>query len=120
MAYPLDITGVKLYELKGAYAKRLVLMPDADMQTICRLVDGLPLNMWFSFYDRDHPSPSDPGAYVCFEKDVNHFKVSRGNHGWTSGDFILSRAELLDYFWRCNDFNRGHYHDETMSWYERV
>jgi hypothetical protein len=46
----------------------------------------------FEIYDAYYPSPSDPGAYICYasyDDSSDSFSMTLGNHGWTGGIYII-------------------------------
>lgn len=117
MHYPLDIPGVQVFAASHPASNQLVISERADRTTIEKLVLNLPEGCSFTFFDKAYPSPSDPGAYVSFDRFGHDFKISRGNHGWSSSSSIVTAAELIDYFWTCRQYNLGRAQDEVMWLY---
>ena len=114
-AYPLGIPGVRQYDAgTTSYPWQFVLGSDADDATLARLVESLPEGTSLSFYDRNYPSPSDPGAYANVTRDGDRYCIQHGNHGWTTAKEPIAAGDLVDYFRRCAPFNRGREADEVM------
>ena len=47
----------------------------------------------FQIYDSFYPSPSDPGAYICYlyqGKNTDSFGMTLGNHGWSGGIYQIN------------------------------
>ncbi|MDQ0463411.1 hypothetical protein QO010_001182 [Caulobacter ginsengisoli] len=56
---------------------------DTTVEAFRALLDWLPPSLGLHFYDADHPSPSDPGAYVTVQKTAKGLAWTMGNHGWS-------------------------------------
>lgn len=53
----------------------------------------------FEIYDIFYPSPSDPGAYICYSKydEVNDaFSMTLGNHGWSGGIYLIKTDVVVE------------------------
>jgi hypothetical protein len=85
---------------------------NANEQTVTRLIDGIPPEAEFMFYDRDYPSPSDPGAFVSIKRVENRYTMKRANHGWSDGWKPISFENLVSYLSKCIEYNTG---SDSMS-----
>ena len=108
--------------------KRYSIDPTADRSIFNQVVNALAANkLGFSIYDREYPSPSDPGAYLCFflrETTDGEWRLTLGNHGWSGGayilpvDFVSSYLRVLFEARKITYFDVGsrgakHYADES-------
>ncbi|WP_339897818.1 hypothetical protein [uncultured Gilvimarinus sp.] len=53
----------------------------------------------FEIYDTCYPSPSDPGAYICYAHyDIasDSFSMTLGNHGWSGGIYKIKSEVVLE------------------------
>jgi hypothetical protein len=59
------------------------------------------------FYDKDYPSPSDPGAFVLFKRDNDQYTMQRANHGWSTKWETITVENLVSYLSQCSKYNLG-------------
>ncbi len=100
--YPLDISGIT-----GESMKKFMFNENANEQTMAQLVREIPLQTEVVFYDKDFPSPSDPGAYVAFRQVDNQYMMQRSNRGWSKKWEVISFESLVGYLLKCSKFNMG-------------
>lgn len=84
----------------------------ANEQTISRLLGEIPPESEFMFYDRDYPSPSDPGAFVSIKRVNDQYTMKRANHGWSDGWEPVHFETLAGYLSKCIKYNMG---SDSMS-----
>ena len=85
---------------------------NANEQTITRLLGEIPPEAEFMFYDRDYPSPSDPGAFVSVKQVNDQYTIKRANHGWSDGWEPIRLESLAGYLSKCIKYNTG---SDSMS-----
>ena len=100
--YPLNIRGIT-----GKSGNKFVFDNDANEETFRLLVDDIPPQTRVGFYDKNYPSPSDPGAYVIFMRLENQYIHQHANHGWSSKWKPISIEKLVAYLSKCSKFNYG-------------
>jgi len=84
----------------------------ANEQTITRLLSEIPPETELMFYDRDYPSPSDPGAFVSIKRVNDQYSMKRANHGWSDGWEPVRSETLAGYLSKCIKYNTG---SDSMS-----
>ena len=99
--YPLDIRGIT------GGMKNFIFNDKADEQTISQLVGEIPPNTEVGFYDKDYPSPSDPGAFVIFSRVNNQYRIRHSNHGWSNKSELITMKRLIRYLSKCSAYNKG-------------
>ena len=100
--YPLDISGIT-----GESMKKFMFNENANEQTMAQLVGEIPPQTEVVFYDKDFPSPSDPGAYVAFRRVDDQYMMHRFNHGWSKKQEPTTVESLVDYLSKCSKYNTG-------------
>jgi len=53
----------------------------------------------FEIYDSFYPSPSDPGAYICYanyDYRTNTWEMTLGNHGWSGGIYRVENNVIVN------------------------
>ena len=100
--YPVNITGIT-----GKSMGKFVFNKDANEQTMRQIVDEIPPQITVGFYDKNYPSPSDPGAYVLFKRDNDQYMMQRANHGWSSKWESIPVESLVGYLSQCSNYNMG-------------
>jgi hypothetical protein len=98
--YPLNIAGIT-----GASNGNFVFDKDTNEQTMRQFVDELPPQITVGFYDKNYPSPSDPGAFVLFKRVKDQFIMQRANHGWSSKWEPITVESLVRYLSECSNYN---------------
>jgi hypothetical protein len=90
-----------LATVKQISEKRYSIDPTADWSIFNQVVNTLAANkLGFTIYDREYPSPSDPGAYLSFflrETSDGEWRLTLGNHGWSGGAYILPAGFVSSY-----------------------
>ena len=94
--YPLEIPGIA-----GPSMGSFTFNENANEQTTIQLVGEVPPEMEVSFYDEEHPSPSDPGAYVTFRRYNDQYIMQRGNHGWSTNWEPVTVESMVDNLSKC-------------------
>ncbi|MCP4487626.1 MAG: hypothetical protein GY820_09975 [Gammaproteobacteria bacterium] len=67
-------------------------------QVIALLNDFKESGVAFEIYDSFYPSPSDPGAYICYLYQVINtetFGMTLGNHGWSGGIYQINEDVIV-------------------------
>jgi len=100
--YPFNIPGI---QKKRNYF--VVLTNEVEIETVRRLILEIPAGCEVMFYDRNYPSPSDPGAFVTFRKKNSTYFFQRANHGWQTNWKSVKVDDLINYLWGCRSFNMG-------------
>lgn len=80
----------------GLSAVAITLEPGQAETALDGLLAWLPATLRLSFYDRFHPSRSDPGAYYAVQRDGRRLVARRGNHGWSSDTEPVDPKQLID------------------------
>lgn len=104
--YPFNIQGVVDSNKSGYGVGRFALNPDANENSIRMLVRNVPPKTRVMFYDREYPSPSDPGAYVSFMWIHGKYIMQRANHGWSNRWQVIDQQHLEEYLLRCSSIHR--------------
>ena len=119
--YPFNIKGVVDSNKKEYGVDRFALNADTNENSIRMLVRNVPPKTRIMFYDRDYPSPSDPGAYVSFMGIDGKYIMQRANHGWSNSWRVVDQQYLEDYLLRCSNIHKlGARHFEYMMLYDQV
>ena len=53
----------------------------------------------FEIYDNFYPSPSDPGAYICYsnyDEVSDSFSMTLGNLGWSGGIYQIKTEVVIE------------------------
>jgi len=109
--YPKNISGI--IEKPGG---KFIFSNNANEQTVRQLVEQIPPQITVMFYDKDYPSPSDPGAFVFFKRIETQYTMQRGNHGWLNKWETTSIESLVVYLLQCLNYNMGKDSMESMSY----
>ena len=110
--YPLGIPGIT-----GESIKKFMFNKDANEQTMVQLVNEIPPQTELVFYDKDYPSPSDPGAFVSFRRFNDQYIMQRSNHGWSNKWETITVESLAGYLSQCSNYNMGPDSPNTMFSY---
>jgi len=113
--YPLDISGIT-----GESMRKFMFSENANEQTMMQLVGEIPLETEVVFYDKDYPSPSDPGAYVVFRRVDDQYIMHRFNHGWAKKWEPITVESLVGYLSKCSNYNMGPDFPNMMFAYPKV
>ena len=97
--YPLDISGIT-----GESVKKFMFNENANEQTMSQLVSEIPPQFEVVFYDKDFPSPSDPGACVAFRQIDGQYMIQRSNHGWQKKREAIAVESLVSYLSKCSKY----------------
>jgi hypothetical protein len=100
--YPWTISGIT-----GKIPGKFAFTEEANEQTMRQLVDDLPPEVTVGFYDKDYPSPSDPGAFVLFQRDNDKYIKQQANHGWSTQWESVTVEGLVAYLLQCKKYNMG-------------
>lgn len=100
--YPLDIPGIT-----GESMERFRFNDNANEKTRMQLISKIPPDLLVVFYDRDYPSPSDPGAFVAFKRINDQYSIQQSNHGWSSKWKAVTVESLVQYLSKCAKYNMG-------------
>ena len=105
--YPFEIRGITEPEnVRGnsnEFFKKFALNEEQTDETCQLLVRNIPPQTMVTFYDKDYPSPSDPGTYVSFMRVNTEYLIERGNHGWRHKWVSLVSEDLESYLWKCSE-----------------
>jgi hypothetical protein len=87
-----QINGLKIIEKREK--KHIVFVEKIAIENIEKLLNIFAkYKQSFHFYDALYPSPSDPGAYMSYEKvateNATQWRMSLGNHGWSGGIYLI-------------------------------
>ncbi|MGZ9222429.1 MAG: hypothetical protein ACXW4Q_09990 [Anaerolineales bacterium] len=119
--YPFNIPGVSNIGTDNIGTISFALNADADENTIKSLINDIPSQKVVMFFDKDHPSPSDPGAYVEFMRVDNQYIMKRSNHGWSSRWRVVHNEELENYLQKCSNIHTmNEKHFEVIRFYSIV
>jgi len=82
------------------------LNKDADETTLRQLISDIPPQTQVMFYDKNFPSPSDPGAYVSFMRVNEQYIINRSNQGWSSKWSTIDIEKLENYLSKCSSIHK--------------
>jgi hypothetical protein len=93
-----QIKGLKVIEKREK--KHIVFEEKIAVEDIEKLLNiFVKYKHSFHFYDALYPSPSDPGAYVSYEKveteNATQWRMSLGNHGWSGGIYLIDNQVFV-------------------------
>lgn len=80
---------------------------EADAATAEAVVAGIEERWSLQFFDGDHPTISDSGAYITYFRREGSLLAHCANHGWSSGWTGLPERDAAAYLGLCIDHNRG-------------
>ena len=113
--YPFGIRGitenknvrkVTTREISHENSKKFALNEESSDETLRLLIRNIPHETQVIFYDKDYPSPSDPGAYVSFMRVNNEYLIERGNYGWSNEWMPMGTEELVTYLLKCSESHK--------------
>lgn len=104
--FVLDEEATKELALIYEATKEFALNEEATEETLQQLVREIPAQTAVMFYDKDYPSPSDPGAYVSFMRVNNEYLIQRGNHGWINKWVPMGAEKLENYLLKCSQSHK--------------
>ncbi|WP_319499665.1 hypothetical protein [uncultured Draconibacterium sp.] len=106
-SYPFDIDGLKFLKREYEYIVcNIDTSVTPDIVLIEKLFANLPHDLEIFFFDKFHPTLSDPGAYVTARKVNDRFVYYLGNHGWTSSKYWTSKEYLVNYLLKNWTYNQ--------------
>jgi len=81
--------------------------PDADRKTVNELLKCVHGLRELMFFDIDHPSISDSGAFIFVVRLASEWLIRGANRGWTTDWVPIARLELQRYLYSCIPSNSG-------------
>lgn len=106
-SYPFDIDGLNFLKSEYDYIVCNIDTSDSpDIEMIEKLFANLPHDLEIFFFDKFHPTLSDPGAYVTARKVNDKFIYYLGNHGWTSSKYWTTKEYLVNYLLKNWSYNQ--------------
>jgi len=106
-SYPFDIDGLNFLKSEYDYIVCNIDTSDSpDIEMIEKLFANLPHDLEIFFFDKFHPTLSDPGAYVTARKVNDIFIYYLGNHGWTSSKYWTTKEYLVNYLLKNWSYNQ--------------
>ena len=104
-------------QLCNSLASKIILRltDETPLESIVEAVKGLPKDWLFGFYDRHHPSNSDPGAWIEAERVGKRYRLRHWNHGWVGKWAFHSPEEIAEYAYRCRTHKHPFYPEESEA-----
>jgi len=87
----------------------------ATVDTAREMIEEMDDGETIHFYDHDHPTLSDPGAFVSIHRHDGALYAMCGNHGWISKWIPVTDPEAVRYLHACAPYNRGDAHDSLRG-----
>ncbi len=79
----------------------------ADIEMLLRKV---PIGAYVQAFDKEFPSPSDPGAWFdLYHASEDRWLVRWSNHGWSSGAVPIEFHQAVIYFNECYSFHAARF-----------
>lgn len=104
--YPTNLPGITVMHSDNTGSITIALNTEASENTIKDLINEIPNQTSVMFYDKDYPSPSDPGAFVSFVRVDNQYMMERSNHGWSKKWKAIPKEELENYLQKCSSIHK--------------
>ena len=95
--YPFNISGVTRRD-----NSRFALNENTNEDTLRQIIENIPPKTSVMFFDKNHRSPSDPGAYVSFMRVNENYLMNYSNHGWSTKWKITNLDRLQSYLSKCS------------------
>jgi len=78
---------------------------DMTLDQIRELLSLVPMGAYVTCFDQEYDSPSDPGAWVAFQRYPELWTAKFNNHGWSSDPVPIAFEDAALIFWECRDFD---------------
>ncbi len=85
----------------GGTRSWLTIDPTLTPDDITTLLEKLPVGASVQFFDIQHPTISDPGAFATITRRPGEWTVWWSNHGWSSREVPLSFERATRYMSDC-------------------
>ena len=117
-------SGVHLHHTKkwsdGGHRHWFSLDPHLTVDDVRSLLKMVPVGAYVRCFDPEYESPSDPGAWIAFQRCSDGWTAKFSNHGWSSAAVPVDFEDVALIFWQARDFDYGkflgrHSENELMA-----
>lgn len=116
-----DQSGVHLHRTRkwsdGGHRHWFSLDPQLTVDDVRSLLEMVPVGAYVRCFDPEYESPSDPGAWIAFQRYSDCWTAKFSNHGWSSAAMPVDFEDLTLIFWQAKDFDYGKFlggHSESV------